>query len=442
MPIKLITLLSISYLSCMITTAQVTKSDTSLNNITDVSKEFEEVFYEALSYRLINRNNKSIELLEKCLKLDDSKPIIYYEIGCNYYNIKEYDKALNNYIRANELMSNNPTILNELHKTYFELKNFDAQITTLKKLVKIAPNKLFTLAKSYLYTKQYKEALNTLYIYRESFGNEPKVERLYQKILKNTTDLDLKIDTYKARIKEHPLDERTYQGLHELYIKKELNQKAKETIDKLHENIPTACYLDYIKLDKYINTKNTKALTELMNLLKNKPCNDEGLKSIMIDRYTQYLEEDKDSLKASIPLEINDDLKELMDAISSDLSTKSLSIYEKNLEKDPNNYELIKSVVLLQLYHHKDKSVEKTVEMGLEKFPSQPFLYLVKGNLHIQENKYNEALIYLKDGLDYVIDNPKLEQIFYKKLAKTYSFTGDTNNANKYHNKSNDIKIQ
>ena len=53
-------------------------------------------------------------------------------------------------------------------------------------------------------------------------------------------------------------------------------------------------------------------------------------------------------------------------------------------------------------------------------FPAQPFLYVMQGKAQNALGQFTDALEILEIGLDFVIDNIKLEKEFYLQIQKAY----------------------
>ena len=65
------------------------------------------------------------------------------------------------------------------------------------------------------------------------------------------------------------------------------------------------------------------------------------------------------------------------------------------------------------------QAAKKSLE-ALEIFPAQPILYLINGVANNKIKQPEKAIESLEMGLDYVIDNPKMESDFYKQLSEAY----------------------
>lgn len=81
------------------------------------------------------------------------------------------------------------------------------------------------------------------------------------------------------------------------------------------------------------------------------------------------------------------------------------------------------------------KTLLELTEEALEKYPLQPFLYYANGVALKMGNTLNEAKEALETALDYLIDDPVLENKIYKELSEVYGAMGNTEKANEYLNK-------
>ena len=75
-------------------------------------------------------------------------------------------------------------------------------------------------------------------------------------------------------------------------------------------------------------------------------------------------------------------------------------------------------------------------EIGLELFPAQAFVYLMNAKALNQNNDFKKGLEKLLNGIDFVIEDNKLEADFYDEIAKSYSGLGNKSEAIKNKNKA------
>jgi len=97
-----------------------------------------------------------------------------------------------------------------------------------------------------------------------------------------------------------------------------------------------------------------------------------------------------------------------------------------NLEAAFNQQKTFSSLkkLLLFLADQQSPLLLKYSKEGLSLFPAQPYVYLMNGKALNLQKKYNKALESLQNGIDFVIDNPKLIKRFYKEMLIAYKGLG------------------
>ncbi|MCK0130326.1 hypothetical protein MWU59_02325 [Flavobacteriaceae bacterium F08102] len=92
---------------------------------------------------------------------------------------------------------------------------------------------------------------------------------------------------------------------------------------------------------------------------------------------------------------------------------------------------------LLKLYENKKiKELLEESKNALELYPAQPFVYLMQGNGLNQSKQYENALLSLELGLDYLIDNTSLEADFYEAMSLSYKGLNQNVKASNSYNKA------
>ena len=404
-----------------------------LNDITNVSEDFEHSFYEALSHRLIANHDKAIFYLKQCLDENSEKPVIFFELGKNYFELKEYEKAQENFEKALSLMPSEEIVLQELQKSYFSQQKYDQTIATLKTLVDIDPKYKLDLAKAFLYTQQYGKSLSMLNSYQSLHGYDTSVDNLRNRIYRISKDKSPVIIDLEKNLDRNPKNEDAYLKLIEIYKETDRHKEAQKVLDRFKENVPESSLLDFIIFQEHLDNGDTEKATALMKELTSSNAIEDSLKQRVLNDYRTYGRQNPNyqtELQSidSTKLNIGDNSKFFMELSSFQLnegSTESLlNIYEKNLDVDPNNYDLIKDTLLLQLYYGKNEKAITLAQTAINKYPSQPLLYLINGVLMSKNNDHEKAITSYTDGLDYIVDDPKLERAFYLKLAESYEASG------------------
>mgnify|MGYP000214784653 CR=1 FL=1 len=424
-----------------------------LNDISKTSKVFKSAFFDALSNRAVGKYDKAIINIDQCLKIDNSKPVLYYEIAQSEIALRLYDSAEENLNEALRLMPNSELILKSLSQVYFVKQKFDKRISTLRRLSELNSKYKYNLAQAYRYTQQYGEALEALNSYQREYSYDWRIKSLKNQIYTSSKDkLPVIVDLEKELLK-NPKNERAYVQLIDVYKKNNEEGKVQKTVHRFREAMPYSPMLEYINFQEYLDRGDTVKATESMRKITAvSSISDEIKKKVLNDfkifgKQNPNYEKSLDSLSISSKASINKDenLKFIMELSTVNIkqgTTESLlNVYQNNLGIDSNNYDLIKDTLLLQLYYGKLNKAKELVNIGIEKYPSQPFLYLIKGTLLVKEEKHTKAINNFKDGLDYIVDNQELERALYLKLAKSYEAIGDLDKAKKYQNKGEKIEI-
>ena len=73
-------------------------------------------------------------------------------------------------------------------------------------------------------------------------------------------------------------------------------------------------------------------------------------------------------------------------------------------------------------------------------FPTQPFLYYTNGLALTNLKKYNDAIVILEIGIDFVVDNSPLKSQFYNLLVTCYTAINKPKKALKYKQKALNLR--
>ena len=451
MNLKHITITAFFCGTIMLSQEAVVTNISDLNDISNVSEEFENAFYSALSNRMIERYEKALDDIDKCLEIDDTKPILYYEKARNQFELKEFEAAQQNLEKALTNMPKDEVVLNALQETYFKQQKYDKTIATLKKLVDIDKKYQLPLARAYVYTEQYGKSLDLLSSYEGAYGYDTSINSVRNRIYTISKDKTDVIIHLEKTLDRDPLDEAAYVKLIEIY--KGINKKdeAKKVLERFKAEMPNSPLMDYVTFKDHLYKNETVKATEIMKKITNNNHINDDLKRKVLEDYRTYGKQNPNYKKElqqmeSSTLSEGDNMKFFMELSAFQLnegSTESLlKVYEENLNIDSNNYDLLKDTLPLLIYYGKEDKARELINSALEKYPSQPFLYLINGHLLAKENKHNEAIVSYKDGLDYIVDNAEYERALYLKMAESYEVLGELDKAKKYKNKGEKISVK
>lgn len=212
--------------------------DVSQDDLGNVSDEFQELFFEALKQKGIENYEKAIIALEKCLKLDTEKSVVYFELGKNYQELEQFDNAISNFKKASELEPQKESILVYLFQTYGMNEDFEGAIATLKKLIPIDESYKEDLANVYLLNENYDEALNLLDELDAKLGANSYRNSLRRQIFARTKNTSAQIENLQQGISNNPDVEQNYLNLIYIYSENGDNEEAFKVAQELLETNP------------------------------------------------------------------------------------------------------------------------------------------------------------------------------------------------------------
>ena len=408
--------------------AQVDFNKKPTDDLGDVEDMFQENFFEGLKQNGIENYQRAVDALLKCQKLDDSKTVVYYELGKNYIALKNFGAAEDVLKKAVSREPENEWYLDELYEVYNLQGDTDKAIKTVKQLVKYHPDYRQDLAKLYVDTKEYKEAIKLLDALDTEFGINPDRDVLRNQIYNITGKDDDRIENLEERVKTNPENEDSYLRLIYRYSETGNTKKAFQSAKDLLKVHPESKLVHLALYKFYLDGNEVPNAIASMKIALNAPEITPEAKAKVFNDFVKFV--------ATHP-EYEKDLIEMTTLVGDDKSTKTLTelgqyylkmndkpkalqYLEEALQQDSKNFMIIKDVLLLQLDLNMDEKAATKSQEALELFPAQPILYLVNGVANNKLNQSKKAIDKLEAGLDYIIDDVKMEGDFYTQLSLAY----------------------
>lgn len=438
------------FLCPLVTSAQVDFNATPDDDLGNVSDEFQELFYEALQQKARENYDKAIIALQKAIEIDDSESILYFELGKNYNKLKNFGAAEDALKKAVSKEPENEWYLDELYESYAQQKEYDKAIKTIKQLVKYHPDYKEDLAALYVRTKKYKEAIDVLDDLDEEIGVSDSRDRLRNQIYNATGQKKKQIKNLEERVDENPEAEKNYLALIFRYSESNNTKKAFETAKKLLEVHPES-QLVHLALYKFYldDNKAEMAIKSMKVVLGSRKIKPEAKLKVLADfvnfvgKNPQY---EKDLVDiTSLVNESAADTKTFIEIaqyyLTKDDKVKAIEYYIKAQNLEPENFTILRNIILLHIDLKEFKKAEQKSTVGLEKYPAQPVLYLINGVALNQLSNYKEAIETLETGLDYIIEDNKMEADFYKQLSKAYTGINNLAKAKTFTDKAKKLEI-
>lgn len=410
--------------------AQVNFNKTPDDDLGDIEDKYQEHFFEALKQKGIENYDRSIDAFLKCIELDDSKAVVYFELGKNYIQLKNFGAAEDVLKKAISKEPNNEWYLNELYGVYEQTNDFENALKTIKLLVKFHPDYQENLADLYFKNGKFRQALKILDDMDTEYGYAKSRDYLRNEIYNANGDDKDRIENLEERISSNPNDEQNYLKLIYRYSEQNDRKNAFKTAQKLLENIPSSNLVHLALYKFYLEDNETeKAISSMEIVLKSETVNPEAKAKVLNDfvRFAQDNPQYEERL-LEITADVSDDETGKSSAemaqyyLQKGDKQKALSHFKIALQHESDNFETIKKILLLQIDLDMFSDAVTLSNETLEIFPSQPILYLANGVANNNLKQYKAAIENLEIGIDYVIDNVIMEIDFYKQLSTAYKY--------------------
>ena len=413
-----------------------------------VENKTEDYFFEALAQRGIENYDKAIVAIQKCLEKEPKNAAFLYELGKNQLDAKDYVAAEITFKSAVEIDSKQRWYWNGLYDVFYQTKNFDKAIGVVQKLIEFDPNMREDLVSLYMNTDQKEKALHLLKE-MEASSHLTKTMEFYKLKLESSKEFaSPKKETLEKGIKEHPKYEQNYIDLISLYLSFNQEEKAFEVARVLEKEIPNSDWA-HVSLVKFYLASNDgiNASKSMFKVLMNSKI-DLKIKHRVFNEFLIFAVKNPTfftDVDAAIPYFDNDSEIAVAKEVAkffwkkSDLD-KAIYYFEKAIKKSPDDIESLNYFLeVLQQKQDYQRLVVKATEC-IELFPTQPNYYYYAGLGYNQLKNYKKAKENLENGLDFVIEDLKLEANFYEQLVISCELLMDLKAKQLYASKLKQIK--
>lgn len=409
---------------------------------------FQELFYEALKQKGIENYDRSIEALLKCIDIDNSVPVLYFELGKNYMQLKNFGATEDALKEAVDKDPYNEWFLDELYGFYASQNDYKNAIKTVKQLVKYNPNYREDLASLYIKSERYNDALEILDELDKEFGISVSRDLMRNRIYEITGRKKDQIKNLEKRVENNPEKESNYLALIFRYSENNEKEKAFETAKELLKINPESQLVHLALYKFYLDDNNAeKAIESMKIVVKSTQIKPEAKLKVLTD-FVQFVGDnpqyEADLVEATTIVSNTNNSKTLIELgqyhLTKSNKVKALEYFETALQLEPQNFNVLRNVLLLYLDLKKYSIAEEKSSEVLNEYPSQPLFYLVNGVALNELNQPNKALESLEAGLDYIIDDTKMEADFYNQLSKAHTLLNNTVKAKTFSDKAKQIE--
>lgn len=416
--------------------------------IAAVDDAFENNFYDALTQKAIENYDRAIVSLQKCLNKDSNNPVIYHELGKNYFALKQYAEAQNAFQKAVDLNPKERWYWNGLYDVFYETKDYNKAIKIVFKLIEFNTDFQDDLVSLYMYTGQKEQALALLKDMEQTSSLSQTME-YYKLQLENSHEvIKPKKNDLEEAIKKNPLVEQNYIDLIYQYSETNNEEKAFEIAKKLAENIPNSDWAHVSLVKFYLNSNDGQnASISMFKVLesskidikiKHRVFNEFLIFASNNIEYSENLEKAISMLNEDREVNVNKEVAKYF--LKKNRLNEAILYFEKSITSQPEDFESFEFLMQLLIKTNQYEKVSNYAEKQIELYPTQASLYYYSGTALLYLGKNKEAIIKLEEGLDYVVENVKLENDFYTQLAKLYEKTGDLKKKEIYLSKIQKLK--
>ena len=419
------------------------------DDLGEVSDLFQEYFFEAIKQKAIENYEKAIVALRECEIIQPNNSVVFFELGKNYKFLNDLDKAIINFQKANRLEPNREWILQALMESYYLNNQYEPGILVNKELVSFNEKYYDDLAKTYFELQQFDKLIVLLNQLDAELGLTEYRNSLRQQIYALTNNTSAQIKTLQESISLNPENEMNYLNLIYVYSDEGLEKEAFEAAQKMQQLFPTSKVVHLALYKFYLNNNRTEDALDSMRLVLESEEIDAASKFKVLNDFLLFVNENpkyEEELKqvAAIFSE-KENTPEIFQKFGEYFLQKkekaqALAFFEMGIVANIDNYEMLKNTLMLQLDLSKFENALKLSSSGLEVFPAQTLLYLIKGVALNNLKKYKEAQEILTFGLDYLIDDMDMERDFYEQLSVAHTGLGNSSKASEFKEKADSIK--
>lgn len=429
---------------------EVAEPTDDLGNVTDA---FQENFFEALKQKGIENYElalNALALAEKAAKGNsENVAVINFEKGKNLAALKRYDEAELSYQSVLGVQPSNLDVQEALYDVYYETRNYEKAIPLVKVLITQDEDYKEDLVNLYNRTKQYDEALELLDELDDLWGESIYRNALRRNIYKVTGNSEGAISNLQDKIDKNPEKEQDYLNLIFLYSEQGNTEKAFATAKELLKNQPESELVHFALYKFYLEAGDTDAALKSMDIVFNSTKVSKESKYKVLADFINFVNENpqyETNLEKVVLLFADDSSGQVYESLGQYYTSKgkkevALSFYDKGVALDSDNYSLLKNTLLLQIDLKKYEEAAALSEEALGTFPAQAMLYLLNGVANNRLQKSDVAIESLETGLDFLLDDPRVERDFYDQLRIAYEAKGEVNKAASFKVKAAQIKL-
>ena len=394
---------------------------------------FNNHLFTALKAKSLEDYEQALKYFQKCIKLNDKIPTPYYESAQINKDLGNYNLAIEQIKKAVDLEKENRWYILAYGEILFSNQDFKNAAFQYNKLLELEPGNedlYFMLSDTYIYDNNFKKAIAVYDDLEKHKGIDKMISMQKQKLYMQLHKKKEAIRELIALLAAYPQDIEAMEILSELYLLNDEKDKAFEIFKQISILAPENGRIHLTLADYYReNGENDKSFFELKLAFQSSKL-DIDIKIRILISYFQLI---------NINQQMSNQAYELSEilitthkgdpkahAVYADILYTDKHFQEAKeqyfivLEQDKTKSEIWSQVLFIQAEQNDFKGMLNTSDEALTYFPTNPLFYYFNGVSNKWFKQYNEAILSLEMGVEFVLENEMLLLEFYSSLADSY----------------------
>lgn len=415
-------------------------------------RKFDHYFFEASRLMSIERYNDAIMAYRECHKIDPENATVNFQLGKLYLVANELKDGERFLKEAYRLDQNNKWIGSALAQYYQQTGQPNEAVNVYSQLIQAHPEEVdfqFELAKIYFEKKKYKDCIKVLNGLEVLMGINPELSNQKKDIYLLLDDEDGARKELEKLVEAYPMSIEYMGALAQFYNANGFSDAAIRTYNRMLE----------------LNPKDPRAHLDLANIYRNQGAYDTSVYHLKIAMASPQLEVEmkmkviysffEEGKRDSIMFGLGQELLGMsINATPQDHRLHALSgdfkLFKEDTKGARNEYRMATrlgasdvpiwtQLLFLDAELQWHDTLVADAETFIELYPNMPLGYLMAGSGYYFLDNHRKSIEMYEAGLDFVIDNPELEEQFYVSLADSYHRLKQHQRSDDYFNKALEI---
>ena len=401
-------------------------------------KKFDYFFLEAIRAKENNENSNAFNDLLHALQIDSTSSAVWAELSDYYSSLQLDSMAVEAMRKAVQFNPDNFDYKVSLADMNRENGNIPEAIHLYEELVKTNPDKAelnLHLSNLYLKSKEIDKAIKALNDLENNVGMKEAISMQKYKLYLSVDQKENALKEVEKLSEKFPSEAKYQIFIGDFYLEDGEPEKALEYYEKAHRTDPkNPLYI--VSMSNYYEQKgnNEAAANEIEQALEN-PSLDIDTQIAILGKYIQNLIQNNKDVKSANAL-----FETLMEQHSQETELNLMygqflasqnkwdeARYQFQIvtESDPENLDAWQQLLNVALRQDSVDEIIKVCDAAIIHHPDTPEFYFYKGSALSQQQKYNDAISTLQEGIQQVPeDNLSLLSNFYGQLGDFYHQVG------------------